>query len=327
MTRHRPLPALLRARLYQHLAAMEKAGLPPDRACALLDLGAAGRERVAAFRKLAARRNDPASAGLTSGLFTVFEARLVRTALAAGSPLETYQRLADFHATRAQQLATLRSRMVLPVAILAIALFVQPLPALVSGTLSAGAYLWRVLAPLLALGGAALLAARAFAWFGSGSESPARAGIEGALLALPLFGPMHLRRNLRDFVDSLALLLEAGLPLFDTMPVALATVGNRIVRADLAAMEPALASGATLAQAIAASRLADTGQLHALVLTGEQSGTLPAMLRRHAASETESINRFQLDLMAWLPRVFYALVALWMAAGILGSSLSAVAPP
>ncbi len=326
MTRHRPLPALLRAQLYQHLAAMEKAGLPPDRAYALLDLGRAGCARVAAFRKLAARRNEPAGAGLASGLFTQFEARLLRAAFAAGSPLPTYQRLADFHAARARQLSTLRSRMVLPVAILTLALLVQPLPALAGGTLSAGGYLWRVLAPLLVLGGAALLAARAIEWFGGGSASPARAGVERALLALPVFGPMHVRRNMRDFIDSLALLLDAGLPLFDAMPVALDTVDNRLVRADLAAMLPRLTSGATLAQAIRTLRLADTGQLHALALTGEQSGTLPEILRRHAASESDTINRFQLEMMAWLPRVFYALVALWMALGILGSSPGPVAP-
>ncbi|WP_166876834.1 type II secretion system F family protein [Massilia mucilaginosa] len=326
MTRHRPLPALLRAQLFVHLAAMEKAGLPPDRAYALLDLGRAGSARVAAFRKMAARRNEPAGAGLASGLFTPFEARLLRAAFAAGSPLATYQRLAAFHSTRAQQLATLRSRMALPVAILTIALFVQPLPALAGGTLSAAGYLWRVLAPLLVLGGGALLAARAIQWFGAGSASPARAGVESALLALPVFGPVHLRRNMRDFVDSLALLLDAGLPLFDAMPVALDTVGNRLVRADLEAMLPKLTSGATLAQALQTLRLADTGQLHALVLTGEQSGTLPEMLRRHAASEGDAINRFQLEMMAWLPRVFYALVALWMAFNIIVSSLGAVAP-
>lgn len=326
MTHHRPLPAPLRAQLYQHLAAMEKAGLPPDRAYALLDLGRAGRERVAAFRKLAARRNEPAGAGLASGLFTMFEARLLRAAFAAGSPLATYQRLADFHATRAQQLATLRSRMALPVAVLALALFVRPLPSLASGALSGGGYLWRVLAPLLVLGGAGLLAMRIGEWFASGGESSARDGLGRILLALPVVGRMHLRRNMRDFVDSLALLLEAGLPLFDAMPVALDTVGNRIVRADLEAMLPRLTSGATLAQAIKTLRLADTGQLHALVLTGEASGTLPEMLRRHAASESDTINRFQMELMAWLPRVFYALVAMWMAAGILGGSPTVPAP-
>ncbi|RSZ60190.1 hypothetical protein HF313_21300 [Massilia atriviolacea] len=326
MTRHRPLPAPLRAQLFQHLAAMEKAGLPPDKAYALLDLGRSGRERVAAFRKLAARRNEPAGAGLASGLFTVFEARLLRAAFTAGRALAAYQLLADFHATRERQLSLLRSRMMLPVAILIIALLVQPLPQMVAGTLSAGGYLWRVLAPLLVLAGAALLALRASEWFGSGSESPGRAGIERALLALPVFGPMHLRRNMRDFVDSLALLLDAGLPLFDAMPVALDTVGNRIVRADLEAMLPKLEAGATLAQAVGALRLADTRQLRALVLTGEESGTLPEMLRRHAASESDSINRFQLEMMAWLPRVFYALVAVWMASSILASPPHPAAP-
>jgi general secretion pathway protein F len=326
MTRHRPLSAPLRALLFQHLAAMEKAGLAPDKAYALLDLGRAGSARVAAFRKLVARRGEPAGAGLASGLFTPFEARLLRAAFAAGSPMASYRRLADFHASRARQLATLRSRMLLPVAILTLALFVQPLPELAAGTLSAGAYLWRVLAPLLALGGAAALAARGVAWFGGGAESPVRATIDSVLLALPVFGPMHARRNLRDFVDSLALLLEAGLPLFDAMPVALDTVANHLVRAELETMRPRLTAGATLAQALKALRLRDTDQLQALVLTGEQSGTLPEMLRRHAASESDTIERFQLEMMAWLPRLFYALVALWMARSILGSSLGAVAP-
>lgn len=326
MTRHRPLPALLRAQLFQHLAAMEKAGLAPDKAYALLDLGRAASARVAAFRKLAARRNEPAGAGLASGLFTVFEARLLRAAFAAGSPMATYQRLADVHASRARQLALLRSRMLLPVAILTLALFVQPLPALAGGSISAAGYLWRVLSPLLVLGGTALLAPRTVAWFGAGGESPARAGVERALMAIPFFGAMHVRRNMRDFVDSLALLLDAGLPLFDAMPVALDTVGNSVLRCELEALLPKLKGGATLAQAIKALRLADSGKLHAMVDTGEHSGTLPEMLRRHAAGESETIHRVQLEIMAWLPRVFYAMVALWMAANILTGPIGAPPP-
>jgi general secretion pathway protein F len=41
--------------------------------------------------------------------------------------------------------------------------------------------------------------------------------------------------------------------------------------------------------------------------TGEQSGTLPEMLTRHAAIETEAIASFYEQLAAWLPRIVYAL--------------------
>ena len=318
----------LRAQLFQHLAAMEQAGLPADRAYALLDLGAGGRARLASFRRLLKRQRDwdPVSAGLGSGLLTVFEACLLRAALAAGSPLPAYRRLAAQHAATAAQRATLRTRLMLPGAILVLAMLVNLLPAPVGGSLSIGAYLWRVGAPLLMLAALVLAAARVAAWHASGApHAGARAGralLDRALLALPLFGAMHLRRNARDFTDSLALLLEAGLPLFEALPVALDTVGNGIVRADLAGIIPAVTQGATLAQAVAALRLVDTAALFALVHTGEQSGTLAAMLARHAQGETAAIDHWQRALAEWLPRLFYALVAAWMVVQLL-----AAAPP
>lgn len=312
MNRFRPLALPVRALLFQHLAAMEKAGVPAERAYALLELGPAARERVRSFQQLTRRGTDPAGAGAASGLFTVFEARLLRAALGAGSPLPTYQRLASHLATAAAQAAALRSRMMLPLLVLTVALFVAPLPQLVLGTLSPAAYLWKALWPLLALAALGTAAARLETWFASGAPGPGRAALERLLLQVPLFGPLHLRRNARDFVESLALLLEAGVPLFDALPVALDTVGNQLVRRDLATIGPAVRGGAPLAQAIGALRLVDTATLHAFVHTGEESGTLPEMLMRHAATETASLQRIGADIMDWLPRLFYACVALWM---------------
>src|SRR4051812_27135540 len=78
------LPLAARAHLFAHLAAMEKAGLPADRAYALLDLGPAVRARQDTFRRLTARGVAPSLAGLNSGLFTQFESRLLAAAFAAG---------------------------------------------------------------------------------------------------------------------------------------------------------------------------------------------------------------------------------------------------
>ena len=111
MSRHQPLPLLVRAQLFGHLAAMEKAGLPAERAFTLLDLGSSARPRVDTFLRLFARGVDPATAGSNSGLFTLFETRLLRAAFGAGSPFATYQRLAASHATRARQASTLVPRL------------------------------------------------------------------------------------------------------------------------------------------------------------------------------------------------------------------------
>ncbi|HEY0063863.1 MAG TPA: type II secretion system F family protein [Telluria sp.] len=317
MTRFRPLALPVRALLFQHLAAMEKAGLPPDRAYALLDLGPAARPRVQAFQRLVARGIDPPTAGANSGLFNLFETRLLRAAFGGGSPYRAYRRLARQLASAATQAMAFRNRMMMPVLVLVIALFVAPIAQLVTGALSPAGYLWQVLAPMAVLAAAGTLAARLLAWFNSGAPGPARAPLERALLAMPLFGSLHLRANARDFSESLALPLEAGLPLFDALPLALDTVVNHRVRADLATIVPLVRGGAPLSQAIAGLRLIDTARLHPFVHTGEESGSLAEMLMRHADSESEALARAQADIMAWLPRVFYAAVAMWMIAHLL----------
>ena len=60
---HRPLSYRLRAELYMQLGQMEIAGLPFDKAVAVLDIAAPAKARLDAFRKLTARRIDPAQAG------------------------------------------------------------------------------------------------------------------------------------------------------------------------------------------------------------------------------------------------------------------------
>jgi len=317
MTRLRPLPLSVRARLFQHFAALEKAGVPSDRACAMLNLGADWRVRVESFQRLCARGIAPPTAGASSGLFTEFETQLLRAAFAAGSPYATYERLADALATAAAQSAALRARLIMPVTVLVIALGVAPLPQLIQGTLSNAEYQWKVLSPLAVLAVAGALSSHAVRWYTSGAPGPLRATLDDLILFSPLFGGLHLRRNARDFAESLGLLLQAGLPMFDALPVAVNTVANHLVRRDLDTLLPALERGATLAQAVGKLRLANTAQLHQFVHTGEQSGTLAEMLARYARAQSEALALAQAQLMDWLPRIFYGGVALWMVVQLL----------
>ena len=317
MSRFPPLALPVRALLFEHLASMEKAGMPAERAYALLDLGPAQRGRVDTFRRLLARGGDPATAGANSGLFNTFETQLLRAALGAGSPQATYERLARSLARAVAQQNTLRARLTLPAIMLTVALFVQPVPQLFNGTLSPAGYLGKALLPLIVLAVAGMLALRVARWFASGEPAAGRGTLERLLLDVPLFGRVHLRRNRRDFVESLALLLQAGLPLFDALPVAVATVGNHLVRADLATLLPAVKAGAPLSRAVGALRLVDTTQLFEIVHTGEESGTLAPMLERFAGTESAAVAQSQREMVTWLPRILYALVALWMAFQIL----------
>ena len=203
----KPLPYAVRAELFLQLARLEAAGLPYERAMATIALPTPeAKRRLKAMQALAGRGLDAAKAGAQSGLFTSLEARMVRAALIAGSPAPTYQRLAESYSQRARQWSAMRSRLMLPALVLAIALFVQPLPALVGGAIGVKGYAWQVIWPVLLI--AALVAVLRMLWM-RGGEAKGKSFHQ----RIPIYGPIFVRTNLRDFFESLALLLEAGAPM------------------------------------------------------------------------------------------------------------------
>ena len=315
---HKPLSYRLRAEIYAQLAQMEQAGLPFDKAFALLEFAAPAKARLTEMKKLTARGIDPATAGERSGVFTKLDARLVHAAMRAGSPAVMYRRLADLYTQRAMQLSTMKSRMAMPAFVLLLALFIQPLLALVGGAIGVGGYLLQILRPLVVL--AVLFYGGRWLWryLLEASEKSTRVT---ALLGVPLLGPLIVRRNVRDFFESLALMLEAGISMLDALPAALGTLQIGAIKREFAKIGPRIEKGAALAGAL--SGLAYLGaennaaRLIDFVATGEASGTLPEMLLRHTALETQSLNGIYQQLAEWAPRIFYGLIMLWMAYGLL----------
>ncbi|MES2821464.1 MAG: type II secretion system F family protein [Pseudomonadota bacterium] len=323
-----PLALTDRAQLFTHLAAMEKAGMPTDQAFALLNLAAEPQRRVVRMRQQLSQGQDVASAGYKAGLFTPLDVTLLKAALSVGSPAPVYQRLAETYTRQARNAATVRTQLRRPLLVFALALFIQPLPALVGGSLGLVGYLWAGLQPLLLLAAAVYLVRQGWRWLESDLPSARRQEVERVLLGLPLFGPFILRRRVRDFFESLALMLEAGLPLLEALPLACATFGQSSVRGDFAALQSRVAAGQSLAQAIEPLNFPNRGQALAFIRTGEGSGTLPAMLLRHAQGETQAVDSFQQELAVWGPRLVYGGLMLWMAYGLVaGAAFQPQLPP
>lgn len=307
----KPLPVGVRAELFSHLSAMEQAGVPVERAFAALQLPPDFEPARQRMQRHLAQGRDLASAGALAGLFSPLEVSLLQAAQAAGSPAPLYRRLAEGYASRAREQRQIRARLLLPAVVLLLALFIQPLPALVGGTLSGAGYAWGVLRPLLLLAGLGLLLRTLLTRLQQGAGG-------GLLRALPLLGRAYLRRNLRDFFESLGLLLNAGVPMLNALPRAGATLGDAGLRRQFARLAPAIAAGQALGPAL--RQLDDfpgKARVLALVATGEGSGRLAEMLLSHAAQEGQALADFHEQLATWLPRLGYLLVAVWMAYGLL----------
>jgi general secretion pathway protein F len=309
-----PLRLRTRAELFTQLAALETAGLPPDKAFSMIRLEVQGQPRIEAARKLLARGLDPAQAGEKSSLFTQLEVRVVSAALQGGSPAAVYRRLGETYTTRAAQVAKIKSRMLLPGFTLVLGLLLNPLPALFAATISVGGYFWQVLKPLIFLYALLQVALRLPRWL---HDTEAEDAIDAFVPKIPWIGPMLVRRNARDFFQALAMLLEAGVPMFDALPPAVDTIANIRMRHQYEALVDAVRGGATFAQALRMLPYLANSRVLDFVQTGEASGTLPDMLYRHVQMETGDIDLFYEQLTTWVPRVVYTLVALWSIVSLL----------
>jgi type II secretory pathway component PulF len=204
----------------------------------------------------------------------------------------------------------MKSRTTLPAIMIAISIILGPVPNLVTGDLTLSSYLAKHLLPWIGAGVIAYLLLESLRRRQPGTPSSWRVRLDGVLQFVPMFGPMEVRRNLRDFFDSMALLLEGGVPILEALPIALDTVRNRALKSQLAQIKPRIEAGSSFGNAIAGLQLSGCRQAYGLIRTGEASGTLPRMLLRYAEAETAAIDRFD-DLVAeWIPRLAYTSAAL-----------------
>jgi general secretion pathway protein F len=319
------LPFQTRVELFTKLATMEKAGLPFFQALGLLNLPGAKNQRLKLMRKFIKASVEVPEAGEKSGVFTPFEASLLRVALAAGSPVTTYQKLADYYTIRAMQSRQLRSKLALPLLILVLSILIQPIPQLINGTLSA--YIGQLFAPLLTITLTATLIFFARYWLYAFSFLPVKGAVQPLIRRLPVFAHLHIKRNMRDYFESLALLLEAGMPMQQAHAIAIKVVTDAAINAELRLAGLHLKEGATFTQAMQKiSYFRSAAGIH-FIQTGEATGQLPEMLMRHAQQESALLLQREKLLADWLPKILYAMIAIWVTYGLISDGLKPIEIP
>ena len=107
---------------------------------------------------------------------------------------------------------------------------------------------------------------------------PGAAGvIDGVSARLPLLGPLTIAGDMARFSRTIGMLLEAGVPLSDALPMAIGGCGNVRVRQALRAGEESLLSGRGLAQELRRHRVLPSLFLE-LVSMGEDGNQMARMM-------------------------------------------------
>ncbi len=313
-----------KAELLAQLAALEDAGVPTARALFI----AAGRRRRRGIshraRKAAAALADGrnlARAGADTGLFDPLEEGFMESAAGSGNVTAALQRLAEFHRRRAEHLRTLKVRLLPPVLILLLAIFIGPLKDLGLGNIDGPEYLRRTLlvifTPVLLLGG--LLRVRAWLQGARARRTGFAQLADRALIRMPLFGKTHVRRCVNRGLEALVLLLESGMSISRALSLASGTVGNAVIADEFRRAAADTQLGLTLNGSFQRGAFVSPLALQ-FIATGEESGRLSEMIERYATRHRAKLESFDRELVAWGPRIAYFLMLIWIAAGFVLSA-------
>ncbi len=125
-------------------------------------------------------------------------------------------------------------------------------------------------------------------WFLAQTDTGRRL-LDGATLRLPLFGSLIRKAIMARACRTLAVLLQAGIPLVEAMETVARVSNNKIIEGALLQAIQRMRDGGTMAEA-----LRQSGQFPSMVVqlvaTGEESGTLPAMLGRGAGYYEQQVD-------------------------------------
>lgn len=127
--------------------------------------------------------------------------------------------------------------------------------------------------------GGALLALLIFTWMLKRDKE--RYIIDGLLLKMPIFGPIVLKSQIALLTRSLAVLLQAAVPILSAIEITEKIVSNRVIRKGLAQARKMMAQGIPLHEPLERND-SFPPLMTQMIAVGEESGDLDSMLNEVA---------------------------------------------
>lgn len=300
------LDSRVRSLLFAQLAQAERAGLPVSGAVSILrdKAGKMVHSQLSQFSSEIKAGTDLAKAGLNSGLFLPWESRLLRAAEVSGKLATCYSRLSRRYANRASHRSKLKAGLALPVALFVLVLLLAPLKALYFGEISASVYLVRTTGSLLLFfGGLYLLFASWTQLETSGSDN----SLHRLILRIPLAGGLIRKQQQRDFLDSLGMLLDSGVPALEALSIAAKSISHPRLRNEFANSADYCRDGMSVTTALKTSGALPNQDVENLLQSGEFSGRLEEMIQHTVLQLDEQLDATYKAIADWLPKVIYLL--------------------
>ncbi len=309
----------IQAKLYLQLSRLEEAGFPAIQAFELLKKN--NSQCISQIHKLLGflkRGSSIADSGYRAGIFSEFDRDLLQAGEVSGSIGEIYKQLAKHYEQKVKRVKRIKSKCYLPLIVLVIALFIQPLPSFILNEIAFIDYLLVSVGGLLKIILFIYLIIKLPFWLTLGKLK--KWGLKNLVysiqLKLPFISSWLITRQLNEFLNSLGLMLAAGVDILDALPKSLKTIKNPNLRKQFDSVILFTQQGGSLVDALADIPEMDIQAIQ-LLRVGEKSGKLANSILHYVKIKKQDID-LQDDLLAeWIPRIFYFLVSIWVASSIL----------
>jgi len=309
------------ADLYIQLARMEEAGISHAQAFEyLIEADNLLRARLYKAINYLKSGRPIAESGYRAGIFNKLDRELITAGEFSGKLGDIYQQLARYYADKARHTRKIKSHLFFPLSILFLALLVQPIPSLFVGSITVMGYIlssFGTFAYILLL---MYIIWRLPYWLTEGALRflGLRKLVFQLQLTLPLIASWVIRRQIKEFLLTLGLMLDAGLPMLKALPKAANTVKNALLAERIRAASYSIQEGCNLTEALMQIKEFRSSTLQ-IITIGEQSGKLATSLLHFAKLEAEAISLQEEMLAEWGPRLIYSAITLWMAYSIIAA--------
>jgi type IV pilus assembly protein PilC len=145
--------------------------------------------------------------------------------------------------------------------------------------------------------------------------------VDGAVLKLPILGPIMRKIAVARFCRTLSTLMSSGVPILDGLEITARTAGNAIIEDAIMSVRRGVESGLTVAQPLRESAVFPSMVVQ-MIGVGEQTGALDAMLSKIADFYEEEVDVAVAGLLTLMEPLMIAVLG-----GVVGGIVIAMYMP
>jgi type IV pilus assembly protein PilC len=124
-----------------------------------------------------------------------------------------------------------------------------------------------------------------------------RIAIDGFMLKTPIIGDLLRKVAVARFSQNMAILLNSGVPILDSLAITARTAGNKVVERSIMDARISISQGKTVAEPLTESRIFPP-MVCQMVAIGENTGQLDSMLKKVADFYEEEVDNAVANLTA-----------------------------